>query len=229
MKGTLINAATIIGGAGVGTLLRQGIPERYQQTITQGMGLAVGLIGLQMALKTQNILIVIISIAIGAVLGEYFDLDDALKRLGKRLSGRFGNKYGSVGEGFVTASLVFCVGAMAVVGSVQEGLTGDLTTLYAKSMLDGIMAAVLASSLGIGVAVSGVSVLLYQGSITLMAGFFSHLLSEAAIRELTSVGGLMIIGISLMMMQIKIIKVANLLPAIPVVVAVTYAAGLVMP
>lgn len=226
MKGTIVNALAVLGGAGAGLALKKGIPERYQQTIMQGLGLAVMLIGLQMALKTQNILIVIISMAFGAVVGERIGIDEQLQQFSQKLSGRLGEKHGNAAEGFMTASLVFCVGAMAVVGSVQEGLTGDTTTLYAKSMLDGIAAAVLASGLGIGVALSSISLVLYQGTITLLAGFFSTLLSEAAIKELTSVGGLMIIGIALMMLEIKKIKVANLLPAIPTAIVITYITGM---
>ncbi len=221
MKGTLVNAAAVITGAAVGLLLKRGMPERYQQTIMQGLGLAVGIIGLQMAFKTQNILIVILSIVVGAVLGEALNIDAWLNKLGNWLTAKLGNQYGNVGEGFVTASLVYCIGAMAVVGSIQDGLTGDASTLYAKSMLDGISAIVFASTLGIGVALSSISVLIYQGSITALAGAFSTLLTGSIITELTAVGGVLIIGISLLMLEVKKIKVANLLPAIPAAVIIT--------
>jgi uncharacterized membrane protein YqgA involved in biofilm formation len=209
-------------GTGVGVLLKRGIPERYQQTLMNGMGLAVALIGLQMAFKTQNILVVIVSIAIGAVMGETLDIDRRLQQVSDALAAKLGDKHGNVSDGFMTASLVFCIGAMAVVGPIQEGLTGDTSTLYAKSVLDSIAAAVLASSLGIGVGISSLSILLYQGTITMLAGFFSTLLSEAAIYELTAVGGLLIVGIGLLMLDIKKMKIANLLPAIPVSVIITY-------
>lgn len=221
MKGTLVNAAAVITGATVGLLLKRGMPERYQQTIMQGLGLAVGIIGLQMAFKTQNILIVILSVVVGAVLGEALNIDAWLNKLGNWLTAKLGNQYGNVGEGFVTASLVYCIGAMAVVGSIQDGLTGDASTLYAKSMLDGISAIVFASTLGIGVALSSISVLIYQGSITALAGAFSTLLTGSIITELTAVGGVLIIGISLLMLEVKKIKVANLLPAIPAAVIIT--------
>lgn len=222
MKGTIVNALAVLAGAGAGLALKRGIPERYQQTIMQGLGLAVILIGLQMAFKAQNILVVIISMAAGAAAGELVDIDKRLQQVSQKLSDHLGNGHDNVAEGFMTASLVFCIGAMAVVGSVQEGLTGDTTTLYAKSMLDAITAAVLASGLGLGVALSSISILLYQGTITLLAGFFSSLLSDTAIKELTAVGGLLIIGIGLMMLDIKKIKVANLLPAIPAAIVITY-------
>jgi hypothetical protein len=216
LKGTIVNALVVLGGSLFGTLLKKGIPERYQKTVMSGLALSVGLIGVQMACKTQNILLVIMSIVIGAIVGEAVDIDGGLAKLGGCLSGRMSSKHGNVGEGFVTASLVYCVGSMAVVGSIQDGLTGDATTLYAKSMLDGISSVVFASSMGIGVAFSSISIILYQGSITLLASAFSTVLSEGIVREMTAVGGLLILGISLMMLEIKLIKVANLLPAIPI-------------
>lgn len=220
VKGTLVNVAAVVAGSLVGMILKKGIPERYQLTVTHGLGMAVGLIGLQMALKTQNILIVIISLGLGGLLGEKIDIDRWLNRLGDWISRRLGDQYGDAGQGFVTASLVFCVGAMAVVGSIQDGLTGDASTLYAKSMLDGVFSMVFSSTMGIGVALSGVSILLYQGSITLLAGICSSILSDAIITEMTAVGGVLIVGISLLMLKLKTVKVANLLPAIPVAAVV---------
>ncbi|MCX7779392.1 MAG: DUF554 domain-containing protein [Negativicutes bacterium] len=227
MKGTIMNAAAVIAGCGVGLILRRGIPARYQQTLMQGLGLAVFLIGLQMAVKTQNILVVIISMSVGALAGEALDIDRALKRFSENIADKLGGNHGKVAEGFMTASLMFCIGAMAVVGSIQDGLTGDTSTLYAKSLLDAIVSVVLTSSLGIGVGISSVAVLVYQGTITLLAGFFSTLLSEAAVKELTAVGGLLIMGIGMMMLEIKTIKVANLLPAIPAAAVITYIVSLV--
>lgn len=221
MKGTLVNAGAILAGSAAGLLLKRGLPVRYQQTIMQGLALPIGIIGLQMALKTNNILIVILSLTIGAVLGELLDIDGRLASFGNWLTQKLGRRYGNVGEGFVTASLVYCVGAMAVVGSIQDGLTGDAATLYAKSMLDGISAVVFASALGIGVALSSVAVILYQGSITLLAGMFGAVLSADIITELSAVGGILIIGISIQMLEMKKIKVANLLPAIPAAAIIT--------
>ncbi len=216
MKGTLVNAAAVLGGAIIGLALKQRISQRYQHTLMQGLALAVGLIGLQMALKTQNILIVILSVVLGGLLGEFLNIDKWLSNFGDWLTLKAGNKHGSVGEGFITGSLVFCVGAMAIVGSIQEGLTGDASTLYAKSMLDAVASAVFASGLGIGVALSSISILLYQGSITLLANSLSGMIADKMIIEMSAVGGLLIIGISLLMLEIKTIRVANLLPAIPI-------------
>lgn len=216
MKGTIVNAAAVLIGSVGGLVLKKGIPTKFQQTIMQGLGLAVGLIGLQMAFKTQNILIVIISLIIGALIGEAIDIDKWLSRIGDWLTTKMGSQHGNAGQGFVTASLVYCVGAMAVVGSIQDGLTGDASTLYAKSMLDGISSVIFASTMGIGVALSSISILLYQGTITLLAGVFSAILSDSVIKEMTAVGGLLIVGISMLMLEIKPVKVANLLPAIPI-------------
>jgi uncharacterized membrane protein YqgA involved in biofilm formation len=226
VKGTLVNALAIVGGSGLGLLLKKNISTRYQQTIINGLGISVGLIGLQMALKTQNILIVIVSMVMGGLLGEFFDIDKWLVRFGEWLTTKMGSKYGSAGEGFIAGSLVFCVGAMAIVGSIQEGLTGDASTLYAKSMLDAVVSVVFASSMGIGVAISSVSVLAYQGIITLMASSLSGMIGDGMILEMTSVGGLLIIGISLLMLEIKTIKVANLLPAVPIAAMVTFLCSL---
>lgn len=221
MKGTIVNAMSIIGGSLAGLLIKSGIPEKSQQTIMQGLGMTTFIIGVQMAIKSQNILIVILSVVIGALLGEALAIDKNLQRLGDWLTSKVGTRYGNVGEGFVTGSLIYCVGAMAIVGAIQDGLTGDASTLYAKSMLDGVMAVVLTASLGIGVGLSGISVLLYQGGITLLAGQVSGIFSEAVIREMTAVGGVLILGIALIVMDIKKINVANLLPAIPLAAIIT--------
>ncbi|TWH46620.1 DUF554 domain-containing protein [Sporomusa sp. KB1] len=226
MKGTLVNAAAVIIGSGVGLALKQGIPEKYQNTLIHGMSLAVGVIGLQMALKTQNVLIVILGIAVGAIIGEALNIDGGLNKIGEwlseKLSGPDETGKSNIGRGFVTASLVYCIGAMAVVGSIQDGLTGDTSILYAKSLLDGIISVVFTSSMGIGVAFSSVSVLVYQGLITQLAGFFSAVLSEQVVTELTATGGILIVGVSILMLEIKNIKLANLLPAIPAAAVIAY-------
>lgn len=215
MKGTLVNTAAIAGGSLLGLFLQKGVSERYQKIVMQSLALAVLVIGFQMAGKSINFLIVILSLAGGSLVGEWLELDERLNRLGTLLG-----KQLSVGsaarfsEGFVTASLVYCVGAMAIVGALQDGLTGDSATLYAKSLLDGVSAVVFASTLGVGVLFSAVSVLLYQGAITLLASVVSPWLSPAMIAELTGTGGVLIIAIGVNMLGVTKIKVASLLPAI---------------
>lgn len=222
MKGTLVNVVTVLGGTGIGTVLKQGIPEKYQTSVMQALGLSVLLIGLQMALKTQNVLIVILSLICGGILGEVIDIDGRLISLGEWVTKRAGDKQSSnIGQAFITTSLIYCIGAMAVVGSLQDGLTGDASTLYAKSMLDGISAIVFTATLGIGVGLSAVSILVYQGGITLLACYISPFMSEAVVREMTAVGGLLIVGISFVMLDYKKIKVANWLPALPLAIIIT--------
>lgn len=180
----------------------------------QGLGLSVLLIGLTMAIKTQNVLIVTISMIVGAVIGEIIDIDGKLNRAGERLSARFQSSGGAIGKAFVTTSLVYCIGAMAIIGALQDGLTGDASTLYAKAMLDGTGAVIFTATLGIGVILSIIPVLVYQGAITLLATWLSPLLTEAVICEVTAVGGLLIVGIGLSLLKISQIKIANLLPAV---------------
>ncbi|MEA4835909.1 DUF554 domain-containing protein [Anaeromusa sp.] len=214
IQGSVVNAAAIVAGTAVGLLLRKGIQERYQQTVLAGVAMSVGLIGVTMALKTQNILLVIVSMVLGGLVGEFLDIDARLEKMGAWLTQRLGAQYGNVGQGFVTASLVFCIGAMAVVGSIQDGMTDDAATLYAKATLDGIASAVFASSMGAGVALSAVPVLLYQGGISLAAAAFGATLPTAAVTEMSAVGGLLIVGISMRMLNLGDIRIANLLPAV---------------
>lgn len=226
MKGTIVNATAVLVGSGLGLALKRGIPEKYQSTVMHGMALAVGIIGLQMAFKTENILVVILGLAAGAVIGESLNIDGFLNKIGEWLSSKLGSQSdpgeNNIGRGFVTSSLVYCIGAMAVVGSIQEGLTGDTSTLYAKSLIDGIVAIVFTASMGIGVAFSSVSIFVYQGLITLLAGFFSAVLSDSIIKEMTATGGILIVGVSILMLELKKIRLANLLPAIPAAAAIAY-------
>lgn len=217
MIGTLINCAAILLGSALGLLLRKGMKPRVSQTVMQGIGLSVVLIGLAGALKTQNTLLVILSMVLGGVAGSLLDLDRRMNDLGayaqRRLS-RGGEAGNAFAKGFVTASLVFCVGAMAVVGALDSGIRGDHSTLIAKSALDGVAAVVFASSLGAGVMLSALPVLVYQGAIALLGSAVAPLLSDPVVGEMSAVGGLLIVGIGLNMLLDKDIKVANLLPAI---------------
>lgn len=217
MIGTLINCAAIILGSAVGLLFRKGMKKKISDTVMQGVGLCVLLIGLSGALETQNTLLVIISMVIGGVVGAWIDIDDKMNRLGafaQRKLTREGDEGNTFAKGFVTASLIFCVGAMAVVGALDSGIRGDHSTLIAKSMLDGVTSLLLASTLGIGVMLSAVPILLYQGSIALLGTVIAPFLSAEVITEMSAVGGLLITGIGINMTLEKDIKVANLLPAI---------------
>lgn len=215
MLGTVVNAVAVILGALFGNFLKGGFPEKFRVTVMQGVSLAVILIGLSMAIKTQSALIVVLSLVVGGLIGEALRIEDRLTGLGRKLEKRFGGSDDSFTKGFVTSSLVFCVGAMAIMGSIESGLTGEHTTLFIKSILDGVTSVVFASSMGIGVAFSAVPIFLYQGSITLAAAYVKPYLTAAVIREMTATGGLLILAIGLNMLTDRIrIKVGNLLPAI---------------
>jgi uncharacterized protein len=224
MLGTIVNTLAIIGGALVGISFRKGFPEKIKSTVIQGIGLAILLIGMEMALKTQNPLIIISSLVVGGILGEIIDIENRLENLGKWMESKFskGNQSGEFTKAFVSASLIYCVGAMAIMGSLDSGLRGNHQILYAKSLLDGISSVVFASSMGIGVAVSAIPVFLYQGAITLSASYLQGILSADVIREMSATGGLLILGIGLNILQIQKIRVGNLLPAIFAAVAFTY-------
>ena len=217
MVGTLINTVAILVGTALGLLLRKGIPERLRETVVQGQGLCVILIGLSGALKTGDTLCMIICMVAGALIGAAINIEKRLNDLGaflERKVTRGTGETGSVAKGFVSASLLFCVGAMAIVGAMDSGLRGDHSTLIAKSALDGISAIFFASSLGIGVGLSAFAVLIYQGAIALLAMWIEPLLTETVITEMSAVGGLLIAGIGLNMIYDKHIPVGNLLPAI---------------
>ncbi|MFA5536147.1 MAG: DUF554 domain-containing protein [Bacillota bacterium] len=216
MLGTIVNMAAIIVGAllgkGVGKLLKADL----QQYIMQAIGLGVLLVGFKMALGTENIIVVVISLMLGVIVGELAGIEDRLAGMGAKLEGFFANGAGegTFVKGFVSASLLYCVGAMAIMGSLESGLTGNHIILYTKSLLDGATAIILASSLGLGVAFSALAVFVYQGSLTLLAKWIGVYLTEPVIVEMSAVGGLLIFAIGLDMLGIKKLRVGNLLPAI---------------
>lgn len=214
MLGTIVNASAIIVGGLVGILLRKGIPDSYKRTIMQGLGLSVFVIGLSSTFKSENILLMIFCIVIGSVVGEAFRIENKLEKFGDWLEGSVGKSEGTVAKGFVTASLIYCVGAMAIVGSLESGLTGNHETLFAKSLIDGISSVIFSSTLGIGVVFSSIAVFLYQGFITVAASFVKPFLVEMVVNEMTAIGGLLIMGISLNILEVKRIHVGNMLPAV---------------
>ncbi len=214
--GAVVNFLSIIIGGAAGLVLKKGIPEKIGNTIVNGVALCVLLIGITGALQGESTLITIISIVVGAVIGELLDIDAFVNRIAKKAEDKLNSKGGNVkfAKGFVTATLLFVVGAMAIVGSLDSGLTGDNSTLYTKALLDGITAVVFASSFGVGVLFSSIPVLVYQGGITLLATLIAPLLTDNIINEMTCVGSLLIIALSLNMLKICNIKVANYIPAI---------------
>ena len=214
--GALVNAVTIIFGALLGLLFKKGIPERISDTLSKGLALCVLMIGAQGIMKGSNTLVTILSVVLGGLLGELIGIDNGMQKLGLWVQSKVsrGENTSPIAEGFVSASLLFVVGAMAVVGSLQSGLARDHSTVFAKSILDGVSSVIFASTLGFGVLLSAIPVLVYQGGITLLAGFLSPLLSDIVIAEMTAAGSVLIIGLSLNMLGLTKTKVANYLPAI---------------
>ncbi len=214
--GTLVNSGVIILGSLIGLLLKRGLPEKWQETMINSIALCVFIIGIQMAMKTDNIIIVIISLVIGSIIGEIIDIEEGMNGLGawlgSKLSKESGSIAGQIAEGFVNSSILFCTGAMAIVGSIQDGLSGDCSTLFAKATLDGIIALILTANVGVGVMLSAITVGVYQGSITLMAGFVEPYITEVILQEITASGGVMIMAIGTNMLRITKIRIGNMLP-----------------
>jgi hypothetical protein len=228
MLGTWVNVMAIIAGSGMGLLLKKGLPENIKTIIMDAIGLGVLLVGLKMALLVNNIVVIILSLAVGAIIGECINIELYLNKAGNALERKMkkiGNGNNSLAKGFVAATLLYCVGAMAVTGAIQSGLTGDHSILFAKSVLDGITAVVLTTTMGLGVIFSGISVLIYQGSITLLSGIVQKFITEIMINEMTAVGGLLIFAIGLNILEIKKIRVGNLLPALIIVIIFTLIVG----
>jgi len=225
LQGTIVNAAAVVLGSLAGLVLPR-MPDRMREVVMQGLGLAILFLGLSMGLKTQSFILVIISLALGGIIGSLLRLDDLLNWAGGRLEAvvkKIGGKGGTVAEGFVSATLLFCVGAMAVIGAIEGALRGDHTILYTKSLLDGISAMLLTATLGIGVIFSAAALFLYQGAIALSAKYITSFLSAAeldlAVTEVSAVGGILVAAIGLSVLNVKKVNVVNLLPSIAVIAA----------
>ena len=225
LQGTFVNIAAVIAGCLVGRWAGRFLSARMRQTLMIGLGLAVLLIGLQLALQSKQIMIVIGGLIFGGLIGEFLGIEKRLEEFGLRLQKRFAGQ-GKIAEGFVTASLLYCVGAMAIMGALQDGMGGKPTILYAKAALDGVASIALTSTLGIGVIFSVIPLLLYQGGITLIAELAKTILTEPVITEMNAVGGLLIVAIAIDLMGIKRLPVGNLLPAVFVVVGLLWAFGM---
>jgi uncharacterized membrane protein YqgA involved in biofilm formation len=236
MTGTIINIAAVLVGGLLGLLFGARLPERIRQTVVAGLGLFTAVIGIQMFLNTENPIIVLGSLLLGGLLGEGLRIEDGLRNLGGFLERKF-TRPDVVGEaemqknqgsrfikGFLTASLVFCVGPMTILGSIQDGLTGDYNLLAIKSVLDGFAALAFASTLGIGVLFSTIVIFFYQGGISLLAAQAQSLITPAMMSEMTAVGGILLLGLAISsLLELKPIRVGNFLPALaiaPIIVAI---------
>ncbi len=234
MTGTLINVAAVLAGTLVGVLAGERLPERVRRRVLDGLGLVTLVVGVDLALewRATSALYVLGGILLGGIAGEALRIEDRIQAIGDRLQGlveRRGGEAGDVSAAFFTASLLFCVGPLTVVGSIQDGLTGDYEALATKAMLDGFASIALAASLGPGVAFAAVSVFVVQGAITIAAGLFDSILAEdsEALAALVSAGGLLIIGISLKLFEIKDVRVGNFLPALVIAPALVGIVSLV--
>lgn len=231
MTGTLINIAAVLMGGVIGLLFGARIPDKLKETIIAGMGLFTAAMGLQMFLGTENPLIVLGALLIGTLLGEWWRIEDGLHRLGEFLEARFSRREeedsNDFVRGFLTASLLFCVGPIAILGSIQDGLTGDYNLLAVKSVLDGFASIAFASTLGIGVMFSTIIILVYQGGISLLAGQLDAIVTTSMMNELTATGGVILVGLAISnLLEIKKIRVANMLPALAVAPLIVWAIGL---
>jgi len=223
--GNYVNAAAIVIGCLLGLLVHKGLKEAYKDIIMQAIGLSVLFVGAAVAIgglldPDSEAVLFIISLVVGGAVGEVIGIEKSLEKLGRLLQKKVGTGDNNIAQGFVTASLIFCVGTMAIIGSLESGLRGNYDILFAKSVLDGITSMILATTLGIGVIFSAGAVFIYQGAIILFAGSLEPLLTNQVIREISIIGGILIFGIGLNMLEIKKIKTANLLPA--VIVPVIY-------
>ncbi len=218
MTGTLLNIATVLAGGTLGLLFGARLPDRLKQTVVAGMGLFTAALGIQMFFKTGNALIVLGSLLVGALLGEWWQIEEGLRQLGVVLEKRFATNHGDSSRfvrGFLTASLLFCVGPMTILGAIQDGLSGDFNLLAVKSVLDGFASLAFASTLGVGVLFSSLVILVYQGGITLLATQVQAVVTPAMMDEMTAAGGVILFGLAVSsLLEIKPIRVGNFLPAL---------------
>jgi len=231
MTGTFVNTATVLAGGLLGTLFGSALPERIRETVITGMSLVVIALGIKMTLETSNILIVLGSVTIGSILGEILQLQRRLDSVGLWLESMTSRSSflsrGNFSQGFVTASLVFCVGPMTIMGSIQDGLSGDSSLLLVKSVLDGFAAIAFASVMVMGVTFSAITVLIVQGTLTLGSSLFSNVLTQGMVSELTATGGVIMLGIAIHMLDLKKIRLANFLPALAIAPLIVWISGII--
>ena len=228
MTGTIINVVTVLIGSGLGILFGSRLPDRLKSTVTAGLGLFTAAIGISMFMQSEEALIVLGALLIGALLGEWWQIEEGLANLGSWLEVRFGGSQNAEESnrfvrGFLTASLLFCIGPMTILGSIQDGLTGNYELLAVKSVLDGFASLAFASTLGLGVAFSALTVLVFQGGISLLAAQLNSFITEPMMTEMTAVGGVILIGLAISsLLEIKKIRVGSFLPALAVAPLIVY-------
>ncbi len=220
--GTIINVIMILIGGAIGLLFREKFPERVTQTALQVMGLFTMIVGISMALQGKEMVLVLISLAVGAMIGEGINIEGRLEQVGVWIDGKLKVTEGSPAKGFIYASLVFCVGSMAIVGSITDGVKGDSSILVTKAMMDGIISIPFAAGMGFGVLGSALSILVYQGGLTLLAWQLQALFTPEMIRELTAVGGVIVLGIGINILGLQKVRVGNFLPALLMIILICY-------
>ncbi|MFU2158656.1 DUF554 domain-containing protein [Caldisericum sp. AR60] len=226
MKGTIINVITVLVGSTLGLIIGERFPERVKKIVIQSIGLFTMLIGITMIIKSTKFIEIFLSLILGSITGELLRIDERLEGLMEKIKSKISPNSPHFVEGFITATLVFCVGAMTVVGSIQEGLTGDATLLITKSIMDGITSLTLASGLGIGVMFSAISVFLIQGSLTLLGSKLLFLMQDVYINNFTGLGGVLILAIGIELLNIEKIKILNMLPSLVYLPIIIYISSL---
>jgi uncharacterized membrane protein YqgA involved in biofilm formation len=217
MTGTLINAGAVIVGSSIGIVVGTRLPRKITEIVFQGIGLFTILIGIRMAIETSNFLLMILSIVTGSVIGESMDIENLAIRLCDSLKKRVKSKNEKFSEGMTTAFLLFCIGSMTILGAIEEGLGGKPDLLMAKSVLDGFASIGLAAALGVGVMFSVIPLLIYQGGITLFSSFLQGIFPVTVVGEMSAVGGLLLIGLGINILEIKKLRILNMIPALAVV------------
>ncbi|HEX2954355.1 MAG TPA: DUF554 domain-containing protein [Bacillota bacterium] len=215
--GTFVNAAAIVVGGFIGLLFRGFIPERITKTIMQVLGIFTASLGIKMLLAGRQDLVILVSLVLGALIGELLQIEDAIERLGKKADELAHSQGEGIGRGFVPTTLLYCVGSMAIVGSLTEGVTGDARILLTKAVIDGIASIAFAATLGYGVLFASIPILVYQGGMTVLARYLQPVMAGPVINEVSATGGFILLLLSLNMLEIKKVRVANLLPALIIV------------
>lgn len=218
MIGTIVNTASVIAGGCIGLLLKKGMPERIKTIYFQAVGIFTLAIGISMVWNMEHILVIVSSLVTGAILGEWWNIEKSTEQLSEWTKKKLHIGSEKFSEGLTTSFLLFCIGAMTIMGAIEEGTGGTSRLLFTKSVMDGFSAVILASAFGAGVVFSAVPLLIFQGGLTLLAGYASDLLTPEMIKALTSLGGILLIGLGINILEIKKLRIMNMLPALVVVV-----------
>ncbi|MBE0662511.1 MAG: DUF554 domain-containing protein [Bacteroidales bacterium] len=227
MLGTFVNVAAVIAGSLLGLLLKTRLPEKITSIVFQGIGLVTIFFGVAMAFRSQNWVILILSVVSGAIIGQLLNLDERLNKVGEWLKNKLKINNIRFTEGLITAFLLFCMGSLTVLGALEEGMNQNPELLLAKSVMDGFSSIALSAAMGIGVMFSVIPLLIYQGGITLFAGSLQNVLSEPLIMEITAAGGIILLGMGINILEIKRIQILNLLPALLMAVVMYYLVNLI--